>query len=300
MRVGEFDADDALGQLRTLFDLGPIFKRRGLTVAAFEEREHLLLDPEQDSELFYDLLSDTSFRIVGAVVANSGPLRLEEIRERLKWMNPEVLQSHLRAAINASMIIEDGEVYRTPRDVGFGSTLECYVAAVLVREFASIAYWGVRVLGLPADYDVVVIRDTQLGYIECKSGRLANIDDADLYNFLDRERRLCPAFSAILIDGISREAAGEVAQRLAQVGGEYRWTLPPLMDQAIQLKVEEYRWFSRLVPINCFVLDGRRPVASSLGEVYRFLTAVRDRALPIENETAKAQFRDGTNSGDAI
>lgn len=298
MQFGRFDTEVALGQLRTLFELEPIFKRRGLAVAAFEERDHLLIDPEARPELFYGLLSDTSFRILAAVVANSGPLRREEILERLTWMNPEVIQTHLDEAVNAGMIGVDNGTYRTPRDLGFGSTLECFVASVFVRELASIAYWGVRVEGLTGDYDVVVIRDTQLGYVECKSGRLANIGDADLYNFLDRERRLCPAFSAVLIDGISRDSAGEVARRLAQLGGAYRWTLPAILGSStpmdVELKVEEYRWFSRLVPINCFVLEGRRPVASSLGELYRFLTAVRDRALPIENETAKAQFRDGS------
>ena len=298
MQFGRFDTEVALGQLRTLFELEPIFKRRGLAVAAFEERDLLLIDPEARPELFYGLLSDTSFRILAAVVANSGPLRREEILERLTWMNPEVIQTHLDEAVNAGMIGVDNGTYRTPRDLGFGSTLECFVASVFVRELASIAYWGVRVEGLTGDYDVVVIRDTQLGYVECKSGRLANIGDADLYNFLDRERRLCPAFSAVLIDGISRDSAGEVARRLAQLGGAYRWTLPAILGSStpmdVELKVEEYRWFSRLVPINCFVLEGRRPVASSLGELYRFLTAVRDRALPIENETAKAQFRDGS------
>ncbi len=292
MRFGQFDTEQALDQLRTLFELEPIFRRRGLTVAAYEERGRLLIDPEQNPDLFYGLLSDTSFRAVVAAVANNpGPLGFGELRERVSRMSLEAIQSHLDAALGAGMLIQEGGTFRTPRDVGFGSTLECYVASVFVRELASIAYWGVRVEGLTGDYDVVVVRDTQLGYVECKSGRLANIDDAALYNFLDRERRLCPAFSAVLIDGISREAASEVAARLTQLGGDYRWTLPPRVDQTIRLEVEEYRWFSRLVPINCFVLDGRRPVASSLGEVYRFLTAVRDRALPIENETAKQQFR---------
>jgi hypothetical protein len=160
-----------------------------------------------------------------------------------------------------------------------------------VNELSSIAYWGVKVKQTTGDYDVVVIRDNQVGYIECKSGKLSNITENDIANFLERERALAPQFSVYLVDGISRERLPYLVGFALQQRLYYKFGIPGIMNTEVSLEAEDYKNFIRLVPINSFfVATTRRSVAATLKEVFEFLTLVYDRSLPIENIAMKDQF----------
>lgn len=183
-----------------------------------------------------------------------------------------------------------GGAYGPSKPVGFGPTFEWYVAAVCSETLASIAYWGVHVEGLDGDYDVVVVRDTQVGYIECKCGNVGNITRDDIASYLRRERLLAPQFSVYLVDGASLERVDTLVAYALEQSGEYALEMPGIMTTEVTLSAERYRDFVRLVPINAFFVGAQRPISSILRQVYEFLTLVCDRHVQTENRAAKSQF----------
>jgi hypothetical protein len=144
---------------------------------------------------------------------------------------------------------------------------------------------------MPGDYDVVIVRGNQIGYIECKSGKFSNITQTDIANFLYRERVLAPQFSVYLVDGISRENLSVLERFALEQKINYRVGIPGVMNTELSLEAEEYKNFFRLIPINSFFVTTKEPVASTLREVYEFLTLVYDRSLPTENLAMKDKFR---------
>lgn len=294
MIINDLDTRVAAAQLRLLFDIEAIFKRRGRRVAAFEDTNELLFDPTPHDafEKYYPVFHSLAFRRIIRLVANSqGALSIEEICSECPDLKAEKIDDVLTKAIQLKLLVSQDAKYLPSRSVGFGPTFEWYVAAVCIEELSSIAYWGVKVENLTGDYDVVLIRENQVGYIECKSGKVSNIDRSDIKNFLERERILAPQFSIYLVDGISRESLLTLVKFALEQKLEYEFETPGVMDTSVSLEVENYRNFVRLIPINSFFLAAKSSLASTLREVYEFLTLVYDRALPTENMVAKARFR---------
>jgi hypothetical protein len=172
-----------------------------------------------------------------------------------------------------------------------GDLLEWFVANCLQREFSCLSYWGVMVEGLPNDYDVVVYRGTEIGYIECKGGQPQDIDDSQIREFLSREIALSPAFSVFLADSVNTARLGTIAQRFLAQKGMYEYEVPGMMDTGIDLDVERYKNFVRVIPINCFIVSGDRKLTTAFDEVFQFLTVVCDRPMLFENIEAKKRFK---------
>ena len=63
------------------------------------------------------------------------------------------------------------------------------------------------------------------------------------------------------------------------------------MNTGVSLRAEEYKNFIRLTPINSFFVAPRESLASSLREIYEFITLVYDRTLPTENMAMKDNFK---------
>ena len=137
----------------------------------------------------------------------------------------------------------------------------------------------------------MLIRENQIGYIECKSGKLSNIRKIHIKNFLERERILAPQFSIYLVDGISRESLNAIVGYALEQKLEYEFEIPGVMNTQVSLDAEEYKNFVRLIPINSFFVSIHGSIASTLREIYEFLTLVCDRALSTENMAAKHKFR---------
>lgn len=292
MIISGLDTSKAADQLSLLFDIEAIFKRRGRLVLAYEDDEKLLFDPSdsQACESCYQALSSNSFRRIVGLVANSeAPLSFEAIQSECTDLTESKVQSQLARAVDLCMIRSSTEAYEPVSTVGFGSTFEWYVAAVCIEELASISYWGVQVEDLSGDYDVVVIRENQLGYIECKTGRFSNITGEDVKNSLVRASVLGSNFTIFLVDQISRENVDVLARYALEQEDSYRFEVP---GGSILFKEESYRNFVRIMPINTFILSvADRSVGVALKEIYQFLTLVPGRALPsMENEAAKEQF----------
>lgn len=292
MDIGGLDTQRAAAQLQQLFGIEEIFKRRGRTVAKYEPIDQLLFNcpPHEFPEPQYHAMHSTTFRRVIAAVANAtepcgcsqiGGLGITEAQTR----------QYLDQAVELGMLCRLGDRYAPAREVTFGATLEWYVASICVNELASIAYWGVSMESLTGDYDVVTVRDTQVGYIECKSGRFSNIYEADVAKFLERERLLAPQFSVFLADGISSQNVETLVGYAVEQSHEYELELPGIMWHEGRLEVERYSEFSRIIPINAFFLSvQQRPLAESLRTIYRFLTLVCDRSVRVENRAAKRLF----------
>jgi hypothetical protein len=172
-----------------------------------------------------------------------------------------------------------------------GELLEWFVANCFQREFFCPSYWGVTVEGLPNDYDVIVYRGTEIGYIECKSGQLGGMSDSQICEFLKREIALSPAFSVFLADDVSRDRLNTIGEKFLVQKNLYAYEVPGMMDTGIDLDVERYKNFIRVIPINCFIVPGDRKLTTVFDEVFQFLTVVCDRPMPFENIEAKKGFQ---------
>jgi hypothetical protein len=294
MNIGGLDTGRAVQQLNQLFGIEEIFKRRGLIVSKYEQPDRLLFDlPEHGfpGDYFSEMHS-TSFRRAVACVANATSACSAPSVAQAVGISEEVALAHLERAVRLGLILVSEGAYRPVRLVGFGATLEWYVAAVCVEDLGSVAYWGVEIEDLSGDYDVIVVRDTQIGYVECKSGLFSNITHDAAASFLEREGLLAPQFSVFLADGMSPENAGKLARRALEGSQEYELEMPGMMGQTGSLGAEYYEDFVRITPINAFFVGvGRLPLRSTLRRVYQFLTTVCDRNVRMENRAAKKRFR---------
>jgi hypothetical protein len=294
MILGDLDTEVVTAQLNLLFGVQSIFKRRGRLVSSCEDIGQLLFDPTAYDafERYYPIFHSSAFRRVVGIVANSQKrISVEEIITKCPDLKAERIKEILEKAVTFGLLHSEDLSYLPSNSVGFGPTFEWYVAAVCQQELASIAYWGVKVEKLTGDYDVVLVRENQVGYVECKSGRLSNITRKDVESFLERERVLSPQFSIYLVDGISRESVDTLVNFALQEKREYEYEMAGVMNTSVSLEAEEYENFVRLVPINAFFLAMTNSVITALREVYEFLTLVCDRGLPTENIAAKAKFR---------
>lgn len=148
----------------------------------------------------------------------------------------------------------------------FGETLEWFVAEVFRREFAAPALWDVRVRGLRpgGDYDVVVLLDQRLGYVECKSSPPHNISAANLEQFVQRLRRLRPDVGLLLIDTTLR-----IERNILD---NLRWLLAPGRKESVTfMRVTDgvFRAEGSSPPL--FVLTGRRSLVVNLHRAVRTL-----------------------------
>jgi hypothetical protein len=109
----------------------------------------------------------------------------------------------------------------------FGETLEWFVAQVFMREFLAPAAWGVHIreIRYGGDFDVLVVLDGRLGYIECKGSPPYNVPASVLAQFLQRTRQLGPDFTVFLIDTtlrIERNIIANLASLLKSPRGTAR------------------------------------------------------------------------------
>ena len=235
MILGDLDTGVAAAQLNLIFSIKAIFKRRGRKVASYERLDELLFDPTplHAGKKYYTALDSSSFRrIISTIANNNTKLRLNDIKSKCSGISDDKINEHLETAMELELISKDEDKFQPSRQVTFGATFEWYVACLCIQELSSFAYWGVKVEGLTGDYDVVLIRENQIGYIECKSGNFSNISSDDIKSFLERERILTPHFSIYIVDNISR---GNIS-RLAEYALEQKLATHADMEIALWIK----------------------------------------------------------------
>ncbi len=143
MIIEDLDTRVAAAQLRLLFDIKAIFKRRGRRVATFENPDELLFDPTPYDafEKYYPVFHSASFRRIVRVVANSGKgLTIEETKSECSDLADEQIKDVLDRAIQLQLLVLKDEKYFPSKTIGFGPTFEWYIAGVCIQELASVAY----------------------------------------------------------------------------------------------------------------------------------------------------------------
>lgn len=298
MTPEDYYPNQASAQLKNIFNINEIFKRRGLKVANCENTPQILFNTQNKEirEKSYEYLKSCSFRQVISFIANNQydvtkDMLLSEITGLERSTAEVKIEDAINKGIETEMIVKSDSAYYSTGNNNFGATFEWFVSAICVRELGSIAYWGVEIENLTGDYDVILIRGNQLGFIECKSGKLSNITQDDVKHFLKRERLLASHFSIFLVDGVSREKLDALKEFALEENAEYDFEIPGSMQYAPRLEAEIYKNFIRLTPINSFLVSVEKSISETLKEIYQFLTEVYDRTLPLENRAAKNKFK---------
>ncbi|MCH7499235.1 MAG: hypothetical protein IH886_04395 [Nitrospinae bacterium] len=292
MQIGKLDTNVASAQLNNLFDIREILKRRGLEVKEYENPSKLLFDPNfQKVDEYYKSYCCNSFRRIISFIANFKDGRdLKSIKDHFHYYEHNKIEENLTQAIEYGMISKKDSNFRSINSNNFGPTLEWFICSILVRELGCIAYWGVNVKDLPYDYDVLLIRDNQLGYIECKSGIINNITEMEIQKFLSRRNQLAPKFSIFLIDGAGKDGLTHLVNWGKKFSSAYRVEIPEVSHTDVSIKIEEYEHFYRLVPINLFFVSAKDDIIGPLQNIFKFLTQVCDSISYGENHGAKESF----------
>ncbi len=175
--------------LKHLFSVSDILQARGFTVSSSGLSDDLILPlntlGEPEHQLLFTCLNNIENR--------------KEILEKIKNpnyrpKNPEVIQ-----LVNRQDIVFDRNKYST--------TFEWYIGELVVKKFHAFSYaYGVEVEDIQrnptgthsGDFDVlVVLRNTNLLYIECKTG---NYDRKSVQKCVDRAISLHCELSIMVID----------------------------------------------------------------------------------------------------
>lgn len=85
----------------------------------------------------------------------------------------------------------------------YGKTIELLLAYLSVKELGALsASFGVHIEGAPngGDFDCIANFQQMLFYFEAKSGKVNNIDESRIQEFLDRHGFLCPEMSVLFLD----------------------------------------------------------------------------------------------------
>lgn len=184
-----------------------VLRQRGWSPGSHSSLDHLLLPRPANPALidrFYDDLRRYHFR---RLLQEAAELRALTPRVSAKledrWGRRTLEQTFARLR-EYGLVAKRGKTVRAtfPHTHTFGDTLEWFVAQVFVREFSAPAAWDVRIRDIPqgGDFDVLVLLQDRLGYVECKGSPPYNVSADSLAQFLTRTRRLGPDFSILLID----------------------------------------------------------------------------------------------------
>jgi hypothetical protein len=129
MWFNNFDTRLAVEQLRILFDIESVFRRRGREVSSYENINKLLFTPKPYGDPYnqkvYDALTRQSFRKIVSSVANHVEGRsVEEIKSELRdSISDSVIQETLTKAVELGLLKIEDDKYKTSNPgIGFGST----------------------------------------------------------------------------------------------------------------------------------------------------------------------------------
>lgn len=180
--------------------------RRGLRVMEANPRDGLIFHEniEEDAEsLFYDLMKKYSFRLFMRDAIN----RQEgfSVDDLLQYATRECVEGYIEALAEIGIIARSGKskfAFVVAPVMGFGPTLEWFVAKVFEREFDSLALWGVKLADTKCggDCDVIAEVERQFVYVEVKSSPPKHVTVNEVSTFLGRVDELRPNLAIFLED----------------------------------------------------------------------------------------------------
>ncbi|MDR7426660.1 MAG: hypothetical protein QN152_01460 [Armatimonadota bacterium] len=247
-------------------------RHRGWPAAVHSRDDRLLLPHPASQALidrYYADLRHYHFRRILQEAAERRRLGPVAVRRLVERWGP-------RSATTLDRLVEYGLLTRRGKGFvltaeetkTFGETLEWFVAQVFAREFAAPAAWDVRVRGLErgGDFDVLVVLDGRLGYVECKGSPPYNVSADVLARYLERTRHLGPDFTILLLDTTLRIERNIIDNlvRLLRGGGE-----PP---QVLRVTPGVYEVAGG---IPSFVVTSRRSLVANLAVCLRRLHGAR-------------------------
>lgn len=183
--------------LRELFSVHHILKSRGFNVTSIGENDDLIIPQCHWSANDYNFL----FKVFHSV---------DNRIEIMNLINKKIKVPH--SLVVKSLIDLDG--FKLDRK-NYATTFEWYIGELLVRKFSAFSHsYGVVIDSIKrnstgtesGDYDVIsVLRNTNLIYIECKSGKSRNIEKEHILKCIERGLSIHCELSIMVIDDIIDE-----------------------------------------------------------------------------------------------
>lgn len=183
--------------LRELFSVKHILKSRGFNVNSIGDNADLMIPKFDWNTEECDFLFE---------VFNSEKNRAEI----LKLINKEIEEP------NSELVTKlyNSGGYKQERK-NFTTTYEWYIGELLIRKFSAFSYaYGVIIDNIKrnststesGDFDIIsVLRNTNLIYIECKSGKAKNIEQKHILKCIERGLSIHCELSIMVIDDVIDE-----------------------------------------------------------------------------------------------
>jgi hypothetical protein len=173
-------------------------KGRGLRVHRQKRQEKLLIPPDLSPPLtteFYEKMKRYSFRLFLRDLVRTGDSFCSS--DLTRYCSSRVAEEYIGfLSMTATVTRLKGNRYRINRPgiSSFGPTLEWFVAELFQREFACPATFGVHFKETDSggDYDVLVLWENRLVYVEVKSSPPKSIEDSEIQAFFSRLHDLIP------------------------------------------------------------------------------------------------------------
>lgn len=240
--------------IRDFITVNDLLNSRGFCVKSEGANNDLLIPsfnwPDLESNILFEALDDTLNRV--------------EIDKLLKREIKKVTKNSLNKLVETDGFDLDRKKYT--------NSFEWYIGELLVRKYSAFSYaYSVEINNVKrnstetesGDFDVLsVLRNTNLIYVECKSGRSSNIEQKDILKCLERALAIHCEFAIMVIDDIINE-------------DHLKWILKeikhPLANNSFLNKIEIkektestiYEWG------NCFFISSKRNIEEQISSVLR-------------------------------
>jgi hypothetical protein len=181
-------------------------KARGMQIHRQDPGDELIFLPEAspaERTSLYRLLKHYSFRLfLRDVINKKESFRAEGL---VRYCSLETAQRYIASLCKLKLAetVEKGTFRLLKRSFSsFGPTLEWFIAQMFRREFASPAIYGVRFKETHSggDYDVIVLWEEKLLYVEIKSSPPRGIERGEIGSFLARTTDLLPDVAFLFND----------------------------------------------------------------------------------------------------
>ncbi|MDP3435498.1 MAG: hypothetical protein Q8T04_21400 [Bacteroidota bacterium] len=240
--------------LRELFSVKHILESRGFNVSKNGENEDLMIPKFHWTDKECDFLFD----VFNSVKNRNEILNL--IDKRIANPRFELVKT-LLGTVGFQL---DRKKYTT--------TYEWYIGELLVRKFSAFSYsYGVEINNIKrnststesGDFDIIsVLRNTNLIYIECKSGKFKNIEQKHILKCIERGLSIHCELSIMAIDDIIDEeelkwALNEIKHPLANVTYLNNIGIKDLEASKV------YEWG------NCYFITSKKNIEEQLRTVLR-------------------------------
>lgn len=240
--------------LRELVSVQDILKSRGFRIGKFGTNEDLLIPkfywPSIESDLLFDCFDNAKNR-----------------KELLDLLNRQI-DKPKNKQVEELQKISGFELDRKK----YTTTFEWYIGELLVRKFSAFSYaYGIQVKRIKrnttgtdsGDFDVLaVLRNTNLIYIECKSGKAQNLEKEHILKCTERGISLHCEMSIMVIDDV----ISEDHLKWALEGASHPLTNVNLLNK-IQIKDNKesqvYDW------MNCYFVSSKKNIEEQLRTVLR-------------------------------